>query len=228
MRRQLYEVQRAMRARRETALRRGVIAVLDIGTSKVACLVLQFVPEDGAVAGVAYADLVLPDTTYLERHDCISLLDRPISEPDAAGDAIRWPVIAQDRDVRPFQSVLVDLGLGYLSLGRVTTTLSPGEMQRLRLATQLRSGLFGVVYVLDEPSAGLHPADAEPLLEVLEQLRDSGNSVFVVEHDMDAVFTLADRVSVLVYGRVIFTGTVAEVRAHPDVRAAYLGGDAPC
>jgi anaerobic selenocysteine-containing dehydrogenase len=59
---------------------------------------------------VAYADLVLPDTTYLERHDCISLLDRPISEPDAAGDAIRWPVIEPDRDVRPFQSVLVDLG----------------------------------------------------------------------------------------------------------------------
>jgi anaerobic selenocysteine-containing dehydrogenase len=59
---------------------------------------------------VAYADLVLPDTTYLERHDCISLLDRPISEPDAAGDAIRWPVVEPDRDVRGFQSVLLDLG----------------------------------------------------------------------------------------------------------------------
>ena len=59
---------------------------------------------------VAYADLVLPDTTYLERHDCISLLDRPISEPDAAGDAIRWPVVEPDRDVRGFQSVLIDLG----------------------------------------------------------------------------------------------------------------------
>jgi anaerobic selenocysteine-containing dehydrogenase len=59
---------------------------------------------------VAYADLILPDTTYLERHDCISLLDRPISEPDAAGDSIRWPVIEPDRDVRPFQSVLLDLG----------------------------------------------------------------------------------------------------------------------
>ena len=83
--------------------------------------------------------------------------------------------------------MLTDLGLGYLGLGRVTTTLSPGEMQRLRLATQLRSGLFGVIYVLDEPSAGLHPADAEPLLEVLEQLKRSGNSVFVVEHNMDVV-----------------------------------------
>ncbi|TFD47739.1 excinuclease ABC subunit UvrA [Cryobacterium frigoriphilum] len=83
--------------------------------------------------------------------------------------------------------VLLDLGLGYLSLGRPTPTLSPGEMQRLRIATQLRSGLFGVIYVLDEPSAGLHPADAEPLLVVLEQLKLSGNSVFVVEHNMQVV-----------------------------------------
>ena len=83
--------------------------------------------------------------------------------------------------------VLLDLGLGYLSLGRGSTTLSPGEAQRLRIASQLRSGLFGVVYVLDEPSAGLHPADAEPLLDVLDRLKASGNSLFVVEHDMDVV-----------------------------------------
>jgi excinuclease ABC subunit A len=83
--------------------------------------------------------------------------------------------------------VLLDLGLGYLSLGRSSTTLSPGEAQRLRIASQLRSGLFGVVYVLDEPSAGLHPADAEPLLEVLDRLKASGNSLFVVEHDLDVV-----------------------------------------
>ncbi|PJK21383.1 excinuclease ABC subunit UvrA [Mycolicibacterium goodii] len=83
--------------------------------------------------------------------------------------------------------VLVDLGLGYLSLNRRTPTVSPGELQRLRLATQLRAGLFGVLYVLDEPSAGLHPADAEPLLDVLDQLRRAGNSLFVVEHDMDVV-----------------------------------------
>ena len=83
--------------------------------------------------------------------------------------------------------VLLDLGLGYLGLGRRSTTLSPGEAQRLRIASQLRSGLFGVVYVLDEPSAGLHPADAEPLLDVLDRLKASGNSLFVVEHDMDVV-----------------------------------------
>ncbi|WP_163714591.1 excinuclease ABC subunit UvrA [Mycobacterium timonense] len=83
--------------------------------------------------------------------------------------------------------VLIDLGLGYLTLNRRTPTVSPGELQRLRLATQLRAGLFGVLYVLDEPSAGLHPADAEPLLDVLDRLRRAGNSLFVVEHDMDVV-----------------------------------------
>jgi excinuclease ABC subunit A len=83
--------------------------------------------------------------------------------------------------------VLLDLGLGYLSLERSTPTLSPGELQRLRLATQVRSNLFGVVYVLDEPSAGLHPADTEALLRALDRLKASGNSLFVVEHDLDVI-----------------------------------------
>ena len=84
-------------------------------------------------------------------------------------------------------SSLIDLGLGYLSLDRSTPTLSSGELQRLRLATQLSSDLFGVVYVLDEPSAGLHPADGESLLGILENLRRAGNSLFVVEHNLDLI-----------------------------------------
>jgi len=80
-------------------------------------------------------------------------------------------------------SVLLDLGLGYLTLERSTPTLSPGELQRLRLATQVVSNLFGVVYVMDEPSAGLHPADTEALLRALDGLKAVGNSLFVVEHD---------------------------------------------
>ena len=83
--------------------------------------------------------------------------------------------------------VLLALGLGYLSLERSTPTLSPGELQRLRLATQVRSNLFGVVYVLDEPSAGLHPADTEALLDALAQLKGAGNSLFVVEHALDVI-----------------------------------------
>ncbi len=120
---------------------------------------------------------------------------RPTAELTEAGTASRKQssgegnevAVAITRDLLQRVTVLVDLGLGYLALGRSTPTLSPGEMQRLRIATQLRSGLFGVIYVLDEPSAGLHPADAEPLLAVLDQLKSSGNSVFVVEHNMDIV-----------------------------------------
>src|SRR6188768_1403802 len=93
--------------------------------------------------------------------------------------------IAEDMCAR--LSVLLDLGLGYLSLSRSTPTLSPGELQRLRLATQVRSNLFGVVYVLDEPSAGLHPADTEALLRALDGLKASGNTLFVVEHELDVI-----------------------------------------
>ncbi|WP_343906955.1 excinuclease ABC subunit UvrA [Nocardioides aquiterrae] len=126
--------------------------------------------------------------------------------------------------------VLLDLGLGYLSLGRRSTTLSPGEAQRLRIATQLRSGLFGVVYVLDEPSAGLHPADAEPLLDVLDRLKASGNSLFVVEHDLDVV-RRADWVVDIGPGagegggRVLYSGPVAGLEEVADsVTSGYLFG----
>ncbi|WP_457950062.1 ABC transporter [Pseudarthrobacter sp. alpha12b] len=119
---------------------------------------------------------------------------RPTTALAAAGTASRRQssesnevAVAITRDLLQRINVLLELGLGYLALGRATPTLSPGEMQRLRIATQLRSGLFGVIYVLDEPSAGLHPADAEPLLAVLDQLKSSGNSVFVVEHNMHMV-----------------------------------------
>jgi len=83
--------------------------------------------------------------------------------------------------------VMLDLGLGYLTLERSTPTLSPGELQRLRLATQVHSNLFGVVYVLDEPSAGLHPADTKALLLILDRLKASGNTLFVIEHETDII-----------------------------------------
>ena len=90
-------------------------------------------------------------------------------------------------DLEARLQVLLDLGLGYLQLERSTPTLSPGELQRLRLATQLYSNLFGVVYVLDEPSAGLHPSDTEALLRALHGLKAAGNTLFVVEHNLDVV-----------------------------------------
>jgi excinuclease ABC subunit A len=135
-------------------------------------------------------------------------------------------------DVVARVEVLLDLGLGYLSLGRRSTTLSPGEGQRMRVATQLRSGLFGVVYVLDEPSAGLHPADAEPLLAVLDRLKLSGNSLFVVEHDMDVV-RRADWVVDIGPGagegggRVLYSGPVAGLEeVESSATSRYLFGRA--
>ncbi|MEU5299691.1 excinuclease ABC subunit UvrA [Streptomyces noursei] len=127
-----------------------------------------------------------------EGRDIATLAGLPLAtlahllRPTAArpGDA---PAPALARDLVARIEVLTELGLGYLSMDRPAPTLSAGELQRLRLATQLRSGLFGVVYVLDEPSAGLHPADTEALLTVLGRLKEAGNTLFVVEHDMDVV-----------------------------------------
>ena len=117
--------------------------------------------------------------------------------------------------------MLLELGLGYLAMSRSTPTLSAGELQRLRLATALRSGLFGVVYVLDEPSAGLHPADAEPLLAVLDRLKAAGNSLFVVEHDMDVVRRADWVVDVgpgagSAGGRVLYSGPVRGAAPVPE------------
>jgi excinuclease ABC subunit A len=111
----------------------------------------------------------------------------------AAPDVRRTPALSEEKriaaqriahDVLERITTLNALGLGYLSLDRPTPTLSAGELQRLRLATQIRSNLFGVIYVLDEPSAGLHPADGEALLDALKALKGAGNSLFIVEHDL--------------------------------------------
>ncbi|MFF2245969.1 ABC transporter [Arthrobacter sp. NPDC058130] len=147
-----------------------------------------------AALAVTFAGRTIADLSAVPLTELADII-RPTTELTEAGTASRKQssgegnevAVAITRDLLQRVTVLLDLGLGYLALGRSTPTLSPGEMQRLRIATQLRSGLFGVIYVLDEPSAGLHPADAEPLLAVLDQLKSSGNSVFVVEHNMDIV-----------------------------------------
>ena len=91
------------------------------------------------------------------------------------------------KEVRARVGFLAEVGLDYLSLGRATATLSGGEAQRIRLATQIGSGLVGVAYILDEPSIGLHQRDNDKLLKALMRLRDLGNSLIVVEHDEDTM-----------------------------------------
>jgi excinuclease ABC subunit A len=143
---------------------------------------------------VTFAGLDIADLSRLPLKALATLL-RPYAESKAGRGAeydAQFPekVIVTQRiadDLCGRLSVLLDLGLGYLTLERSTPTLSPGELQRLRLATQVRSNLFGVVYVLDEPSAGLHPVDTAALLKALAGLRQAGNSLFVVEHELEVI-----------------------------------------
>lgn len=126
---------------------------------------------------------------------------------------------------------LVDVGLGYLTLSRSAATLSGGEAQRIRLATQIGAGLMGVLYILDEPSIGLHQRDNDRLIATLRRLRDLGNTVIVVEHDEDTI-RAADYVVDIGPGagenggHVVAKGTPAQIEASPDsLTGAYLRGD---
>jgi excinuclease ABC subunit A len=144
-----------------------------------------------------------------------------------------WRATIADKIVREIGArlgFLSDVGLDYLSLDRSAETLSGGEAQRIRLASQIGSGLVGVMYILDEPSIGLHQRDNQRLLGTLTHLRDIGNTVIVVEHDEEAILS-ADHVVDLgpgagVHGgRVVAAGTPAEVRDNPDsLTGQYLAG----
>ncbi|MCJ7960427.1 MAG: excinuclease ABC subunit UvrA [Pseudomonas sp.] len=142
-----------------------------------------------AALSVKFAGVDIGELSQLSLSQLAELL-RPVA---AGQDKMKLSVekrLAAQRiaeDLLERVSTLIELGLGYLSLERSTPTLSSGELQRLRLATQLGSQLFGVIYVLDEPSAGLHPADGEALFTALERLKAAGNSLFVVEHDLETM-----------------------------------------
>jgi len=133
------------------------------------------------------------------------------------------------KEIRTRLQFLLDVGLDYLSLNRSAKTLSGGEAQRIRLATQIGSQLVGVLYILDEPSIGLHQRDNEKLINSLESLRDTGNSVIVVEHDQDMI-ERADYVIDIgpragkYGGEIISEGTPAEILTHDTLTAAYLSG----
>lgn len=134
------------------------------------------------------------------------------------------------KEIKARLGFLIDVGLDYLSLARATGTLSGGEAQRIRLATQIGSGLVGVAYILDEPSIGLHQRDNDKLLRTLSNLKDLGNTLIVVEHDEDTMFA-ADHIVDIGPGagehggRVVAEGTAEEIMANPNsVTGAYLSG----
>ncbi|CAB0710626.1 excinuclease ABC subunit UvrA [Corynebacterium diphtheriae] len=202
---------------------------------------------------VTFAGVDIADFSQLPLHELVNLLDEEVQHAskklaldadgtthEAAPDGHRTPNHSVEKlattarlgaglveRLRP----IIDLGLGYLSLDRMTPTLSGGELQRLRLATQLSSELFGVVYVLDEPSAGLHPQDIHALLDVLDGLKARGNSLFVVEHSIEVMHHADWIVDVgpgagEQGGKVLYSGPVEGLAKVTDsVTRGYLFGD---
>ncbi len=205
----------ALRARAERHLVSGACPVCDGRRLRPEALAVTFAGRD--IAALAALPL-----------DALARTLRPVRDGEGVAAALARDLVARIE-------VLTELGLGYLSIDRPTPTLSAGELQRLRLATQLRSGLFGVVYVLDEPSAGLHPADSAALLTVLDRLKAAGNSLFVVEHHMDVVRRADWIVDVGPAagehgGRVLYSGPVdglAEVAGSATRRFVFPDGAGP-
>jgi excinuclease ABC subunit A len=225
-------------AKTESASMKKRVARFLVSTECPECGGKRLRPE---ALSVTFAGL---DIAELGREPLKRLAD--IFKPYAAGAARGWRTLEREHperaivtrriaeDLEARITVLIELGLGYLSLERSTPTLSPGELQRLRLGTQVHSNLFGVVYVLDEPSAGLHPADTEALLTALDRLKASGNSLFVVEHDLD-VMRHADWIVDVGPeagehgGRVLYSGPVAGLAQVGDshTRTYLFGGARP-
>src|SRR5213079_1020663 len=134
------------------------------------------------------------------------------------------------REIRARLQFLLDVGLAYLTLDRASATLAGGEAQRIRLATQIGSGLVGVLYILDEPSIGLHQRDNRRLLDTLERLRDLGNTLVVVEHDEATILSADHIVDVgpgagAAGGEVIYTGELKGLLEHEtSLTGAFLFG----
>ncbi len=174
---------------------------------------------------VFIADRTLPEMTRLpvgEAHDYFEQLTLPGSRGAIAEKIVK--------EVRQRLQFLVNVGLQYLTLERSADTLSGGEAQRIRLASQIGAGLVGVMYILDEPSIGLHQRDNDRLLATLTHLRDIGNTVIVVEHDEEAI-RAADHVidigpgAGIHGGHIIAQGTPEDIISHPDsVTGQYLSG----
>ncbi len=201
--------------------------------------------RDAILEGYGLHVMRVPNVEVLERFgEVVARIERlvanptpPPNRPEAGrgrGEILtpRQQVIARRilRELEARLGFLVDVGLNYLTLARSAATLSGGEAQRIRLATQIGAGLTGVLYVLDEPSIGLHPRDTDRLLRTLKGLRDLGNTVLVVEHDPDTIRT-ADWVIDLGPGagehggQVVFSGPVDALLRHPtSLTAAYLSG----
>ena len=176
-------------------------------------------------------------SVYVDGRTLPSVTALPVGEAQAYFDALeltgRQGEIADKilKELRARYRFLVDVGLNYLTLNRSAETLSGGEAQRIRLASQIGAGLVGVMYILDEPSIGLHQRDNERLLKTLLHLRDLGNTVLVVEHDEDAIRNADHIIDIgpgagVHGGEVVVSGTLQDIVTNPaSLTGAYLSGE---
>ena len=164
----------------------------------------------------------LSDMSILEAREFVDSL--VLSEKEAT---IAKPIV---KEIKARLQFLIDVGLDYLTLSRASATLSGGESQRIRLATQIGSSLVGVLYILDEPSIGLHQKDNDKLLEALRNLTDIGNTLIVVEHDEDTMYAADHIVDIgpaagVHGGQVVAEGTVEDIKNNPNsITGQYLSG----
>nr|WP_314570806.1 excinuclease ABC subunit UvrA [uncultured Pseudomonas sp.] len=218
----------------QSALMKKRVSQFMIGAACEVCAGKRLKPE---ALSVTFAGLDIGEFSQLPLSQLAQKL-KPVAEGQQVGKRLseekRLAAQQLAQNLLGRLHTLIDLGLGYLSLERSTPTLSSGELQRLRLATQLGSQLFGVVYVLDEPTAGLHPADGESLHAALQGLKAAGNSLFVVEHDLDTMARADWVVDVGPLageqgGQVLYSGPpqgLAQIDAS-QTRAYLHGGAAP-
>lgn len=175
------------------------------------------------VAGKSLGELI-----SMQIKECFAFMSEPsnFAYLSAQNSVIAEPIL---KEVRERLAFLCDVGLGYLSLGRDARTISGGEAQRIRIASQIGSGLSGVMYVLDEPSIGLHEKDTMRLIKTLRSLQEKGNSVLVVEHDKktmesaDFIIDIGPKAGVM-GGEVVFAGTYKELLKSKTLTAQYLNG----
>ena len=181
-----------------------------------------------AVLAVTVHNLNIVDMCNLDVDATLEMLNQDLEFTEAE-NMIAAPIL---KEIRERVKFMQDVGLGYLELSRAANTLSGGEAQRIRLATQIGSGLQGVLYVLDEPSIGLHQRDNDKLIATLKHLRDLKNTVLVVEHDEDTMWASDYIIDIgpgagVNGGRLVAAGTPAEVAENPDsITGQYLSGRA--
>ena len=179
-----------------------------------------------AVLAVTVHDLNIVDMCNLDVDATLEVLSQDLGFSESE-EMIAGPIL---KEIRERVKFMQDVGLGYLELGRAANTLSGGEAQRIRLATQIGSGLQGVLYVLDEPSIGLHQRDNDKLIATLKHLRDLKNTVLVVEHDEDTMLSSDYIIDIgpgagAMGGKLVACGTPEEVMKNPEsITGKYLSG----